>query len=163
MRRPAIRPTHFPRLHQNSRANFPNSPCLLRISSSRAIEFDLQPLMPFVAKENPKVTSERVAAVCEALGAEHVTLRAVQAQIGGSMRDVAPLVRAWRKSNKTPRQTIRDQLPVLLRMSGELRALATMPDQISELRLEIRSQKLGIERLEASVREIQEMLKQMGK
>lgn len=42
-----------------------------------------------------RITAETVAAVCEELG-EDVSLRNVQRILGGSFRDLGPLVRAWR-------------------------------------------------------------------
>jgi len=46
-----------------------------------------------------RLTSARVAAVCESLG-EHVTTRNVQRILGGSLRDIGPLVQAWRESRE---------------------------------------------------------------
>lgn len=46
-----------------------------------------------------RLTAARVAAVCESLG-EHVTTRNVQRILGGSLRDICPLVQSWRKSRE---------------------------------------------------------------
>ncbi len=46
-----------------------------------------------------RLTAARVAAVCESLG-EHVTTRNVQRILGGSLRDIGPLVQSWRKSRE---------------------------------------------------------------
>ena len=54
--------------------------------------------MARVVATKKKVTPERVAAACRQLG-PHVTLRAVQQAIGGSLRDIGPLVRLWREQN----------------------------------------------------------------
>jgi len=54
--------------------------------------------MPRVVAAKKKVTPERVAAACRRLG-PHVTLRAVRQAIGGSLRDIGPLVRQWREQN----------------------------------------------------------------
>jgi hypothetical protein len=54
--------------------------------------------MPRVAAAKKKVTWARVSAACEQL-APHPTLRAVQQAIGGSIRDISPLVKRWREEN----------------------------------------------------------------
>ena len=54
--------------------------------------------MARVVAAKKKVTPERVAAACRQLG-PHVSLRAVQQAIGGSLRDIGPLVRQWREQN----------------------------------------------------------------
>jgi hypothetical protein len=54
--------------------------------------------MARVVASRKKVTHERVAAACRRLG-PHVSLRAVQKAIGGSLRDIGPLVRQWRDQN----------------------------------------------------------------
>lgn len=54
--------------------------------------------MARVVASKKKVTPERVAAACRRLG-RHVSLRAVQKAIGGSLRDIAPLLRQWRDQN----------------------------------------------------------------
>jgi hypothetical protein len=54
--------------------------------------------MPRVAPAKKKVTWARVSAACEQL-APHPTLRAVQQAIGGSIRDIGPLVKRWREEN----------------------------------------------------------------
>lgn len=45
-----------------------------------------------------RLTQGRVAAVCAQLG-EHVSVRNVQRVLGGSLRDVAPMVRRWREDH----------------------------------------------------------------
>jgi chromosome segregation ATPase len=47
------------------------------------------------------LTQTRVAAVCEQLG-EDVSVRNVQRILGGSLRDLAPKVRAWRETHASP-------------------------------------------------------------
>jgi hypothetical protein len=54
--------------------------------------------MARVVAAKKKVTPERVAAACRRLG-PHVSLRAVQKAIGGSLRDIGPLLRQWREQN----------------------------------------------------------------
>jgi hypothetical protein len=54
--------------------------------------------MPRVAAAKKKVTWARVSVACEQL-APHPTLRAVQQAIGGSIRDIGPLVKRWREEN----------------------------------------------------------------
>lgn len=57
--------------------------------------------MARVVATKKKVTPERVAAACRQLG-PHLSLRAVQQAIGGSLRDIGPLVRQWREQNPPP-------------------------------------------------------------
>jgi hypothetical protein len=54
--------------------------------------------MARVVAAKKKVTPERVAAACRRLG-QNVSLRTVQKAIGGSLRDIGPLVRQWREQN----------------------------------------------------------------
>ena len=65
-------------------------------SKSKPLLVDL--VLPPAARLR-RLTAARVAAVCESLG-EHVTTRNVQRILGGSLRDIGPLVQAWRKSRE---------------------------------------------------------------
>jgi hypothetical protein len=78
------------------------------------------PLMPFVAKEDPQVTPAKVAAICESLGPDHATLRAVHERIGGSMRDVARLVKDWRLTHPKSTLLIPDTTELAAQISARL-------------------------------------------
>lgn len=73
-------------------------------NKSKALLVDL--MVPSAVKLR-RVTSARVAAVCESLG-EHVSTRNVQRVLGGSLRDIAPLVQAWRKSREAGSMELTD-------------------------------------------------------
>lgn len=61
-------------------------------NDASAVLVDLR--LPAAAKRR-RLTLASVSAVCEQLG-EHVSTRNVQRMLGGSLRDIGPLVQAWR-------------------------------------------------------------------
>lgn len=82
-----------------------------RRRSGRTIGNDVSGLMldlgvPAAARRR-RVTLANVSAVCEQLG-EHVSTRNVQRVLGGSLRDIGPLVRAWKKNRAEPAATDAD-------------------------------------------------------
>ena len=66
-------------------------------NDSSAVLVDLR--LPAAAKRR-RLTLASVSAVCEQQG-EHVSTRNVQRRLGGSLRDIGPLVQAWRDNRAT--------------------------------------------------------------
>lgn len=66
-------------------------------NDSSAVLVDVR--LPAAAKRR-RLTLASVSAVCEQLG-EHVSTRNVQRLLGGSLRDIGPLVQAWRNNRAT--------------------------------------------------------------
>ena len=99
-----------------------------------------------------RLTQARVAAVCEQLG-DHVSTRNVQMILGGSLRDIGPLIQQWREKRTSQAENSAGSSEQVQAMGAIV--LCLMQDHISVIS---KMQDQAFRRVEGSLKSVSDRL-----